>query len=52
MSSDCTGQICRPELPTPEVKELNESQNQWKKNCEQEQVDFKKIMEDTVREKE
>ena len=34
------------------VKELNENQNRWKKNREQEQVDFNKIMEGTVREKE
>ena len=47
----CTNEQ-KMEVNEVKVKELNENQNQWKKDCEQEQVDFKKIMKDTVREKE
>ena len=59
LRKDCEGvrrKICTNEMKIEvnevKVKEPNEIQNQWKKYREQEQVNCKKIMKDTVREKE
>ena len=47
---DLRRKICaneqKMEVNEDKVKELNENQNHWKKDREQEQVGFKKIIED------